>query len=142
MGLRGLSTARPEGRLYARSNGRGGVGLRRCSRSVSPELCTATFAASTLRSKPKAKLTEVTLDTDTTVHTLYGSQMGGRVSYNPKNKGRKSYQPMLTFVAETREFAGGAQDAEAGGGVAGGNIETVKKTTTRGRRRIQRESGR
>ena len=53
------------------------------------------------------KLTEVTLDTDTTVHTLYGSQMGGRVSYNPKNKGKKSYQPMLTFVAETREFAGG-----------------------------------
>lgn len=53
------------------------------------------------------KLTEVTLDTDTTVHTLYGSQMGGRVSYNPKNKGKRSYQPMLTFVAETREYAGG-----------------------------------
>jgi Transposase DDE domain group 1 len=27
----------------------------------------------------------VTLDTDTTVHTLYGHQMGGRKSYNPKN---------------------------------------------------------
>ncbi len=53
------------------------------------------------------KLTEVTLDTDTTVHTLYGSQMGGRVSYNPKNKGKRSYQPILTFVAETREYAGG-----------------------------------
>ena len=43
------------------------------------------------------KLTVVTLDTDTTVHTLYGQQMGGRKSYNPKNKGKKSYQPMLTF---------------------------------------------
>ena len=53
------------------------------------------------------KLTEVTLDTDTTVHFLYGSQMGGRVSYNPKNKGKRSYQPILTFVAETREFADG-----------------------------------
>ena len=53
------------------------------------------------------KLTEVTLDTDTTVQTLYGSQMGGRVSYNPKNKGKRSYQPILTFVAETREYAGG-----------------------------------
>lgn len=52
-------------------------------------------------------LSEVTLDTDTTVHTLYGSQMGGRVSYNPKNKGKRSYQPMLTFIAETREYAGG-----------------------------------
>jgi hypothetical protein len=53
------------------------------------------------------RLTEVTLDTDTTVHTLYGDQMGGRVSYNRKNKGKPSYQPMLTFLAETREFAGG-----------------------------------
>jgi Transposase DDE domain group 1 len=49
------------------------------------------------------KLEVVTIDTDTTVHTLYGRQMGGRKSYNPKNKGKKSYQPMLTFIAETRE---------------------------------------
>jgi hypothetical protein len=39
-------------------------------------------------------LKTVTLDTDTTVHTLYGDQMGGRKSYNPKNKGKKSYQRM------------------------------------------------
>src|SRR6267142_127601 len=49
----------------------------------------------------------ITLDTDTTVHTLYGRQMGARKSYNPKNKGKKSYQPILTFVAETREYIGG-----------------------------------
>src|SRR5215470_14003401 len=53
------------------------------------------------------KLKAVTLDTDTTVHTLFGQQMGGRRSYNPKNKGRKSYQPILTFLAETREYVGG-----------------------------------
>src|SRR5665811_1801595 len=53
------------------------------------------------------KLTTVTLDTDTTVHTLYGQQMGARKSYNPKNKGKKSYQPMLTFLAETREYLWG-----------------------------------
>ena len=52
-------------------------------------------------------LPTVTLDTDTTVHTLFGNQMGGRKSYNPKNKGKKSYQPILTFVAETREYIGG-----------------------------------
>jgi hypothetical protein len=40
------------------------------------------------------KLAVVTLDTDTTVHTLYGQQMGGRKGYNPKNKGKKSYQRM------------------------------------------------
>src|SRR5665811_354618 len=45
------------------------------------------------------KLTVATIDTDTTVQTLYGQQMGGRKSYNPKNKGKRSYQPMLTFIA-------------------------------------------
>ena len=53
------------------------------------------------------KLEVVTIDTDTTVHTLYGQQMGGRKSYNPKNRGKKSYQPMLTFIAETREYVWG-----------------------------------
>jgi hypothetical protein len=53
------------------------------------------------------KLEVVIIDTDTTVHTLYGQQMGGRKSYNPKNKGKKSYQPMLTFIAETREYVWG-----------------------------------
>jgi hypothetical protein len=54
------------------------------------------------------KLTVGTLDTDTTVHTLYGDQMGARKSYNPKNKGKKSYQPILTFLAETREYVMGS----------------------------------
>jgi Transposase DDE domain group 1 len=53
------------------------------------------------------QLKVVTLDTDTTVHTLYGNQMGGRRSYNPKNKGKRSYQPILTFLAETREYVCG-----------------------------------
>jgi hypothetical protein len=65
------------------------------------ELRERTWAAANVR------LTAVTLDTDTTVHTLYGRQMGGRKSYNPKNKGKKSYQPMLTFLAETREYVWG-----------------------------------
>ena len=53
------------------------------------------------------QLTQVTLDTDTTVHTLYGQQMGGRKEYNPKKRGKKSYQPFLTFIAETREYVAG-----------------------------------
>lgn len=53
------------------------------------------------------QLQQVTLDTDTTVHTLYGNQMGGRKEYNPKKRGKKSYQPILTFVAETKEYVGG-----------------------------------
>jgi stalled ribosome alternative rescue factor ArfA len=39
-------------------------------------------------------LTAITLDTDTTVHTLFGHQMGARKGYNPKHKGKKSYQRM------------------------------------------------
>jgi len=54
------------------------------------------------------QLAEATLDTDTTVHTLFGNQMGARKSYNPKNKGKKSYQPILTFLAETKEYLAGA----------------------------------
>jgi len=54
-----------------------------------------------------AQLQTVTLDTDTTVHTLYGQQMGGRKSYNPKNQGKRSYQPILTFLAEPREYLAG-----------------------------------
>jgi len=53
------------------------------------------------------QLETVIIDTDTTVHTLYGQQMGGRKGYNPKNKGKKSYQPILTFIAETREYVWG-----------------------------------
>jgi hypothetical protein len=53
------------------------------------------------------QLKSATIDTDTTVHTLYGKQMGARRSYNPKNKGKKSYQPILSFLAETREFVAG-----------------------------------
>jgi len=53
------------------------------------------------------RLRSVTLDTDTTVHTVYGRQMGGRVSYAPKKKGARSYQPIFTFMAETREYIAG-----------------------------------
>jgi hypothetical protein len=52
-------------------------------------------------------MSTLTLDTDTTVHTLYGQQMGARKGYNPKNKGKKSYQPIVTFIAETREYVMG-----------------------------------
>jgi hypothetical protein len=53
------------------------------------------------------QLTTATLDTDTTVHTVYGKQMGARKGYNPKNKGKNSYQPILTFLAETKEYMAG-----------------------------------
>lgn len=42
------------------------------------------------------------LDIDTTVETVYGSQEGSCVSYNPKAHGRPSYQPLLAFEGQTR----------------------------------------
>jgi hypothetical protein len=33
--------------------------------------------------------------------------MGARKGYNPHYRGKKSYQPILTFLAETREYVMG-----------------------------------
>jgi hypothetical protein len=41
------------------------------------------------------------------MQTVYGRQMGARKGYNPQHRGKKSYQPILTFLAETRECGGG-----------------------------------
>ena len=76
-------------------------GIARQIQSIQRRIREAVWAAGNIA------LTAVTIDTDTTVHTLYGKQMGARKSYNPKNRGRKSYQPILSFIAETREFIGG-----------------------------------
>jgi len=76
-------------------------GIARQIQSIQRRMREAVWAAGNI------VLRAVTIDTDTTVHTLYGKQMGARKSYNPKNRGKKSYQPILSFIAETREFIGG-----------------------------------
>jgi len=53
------------------------------------------------------RLSAVVLDTDTTVHTLFGDQMGARKGYNPKNEGKKSLQPILTFSGRDQGIRGG-----------------------------------
>jgi hypothetical protein len=53
------------------------------------------------------RLKRITVDTDTTVHTLFGHQMGARKGYNPRHKGKKSYQPILSFLAQTKEYVMG-----------------------------------
>jgi hypothetical protein len=77
------------------------VGIARQIQSIQRQMRERVWAAANILLK------SVTIDTDTTVHTLYGKQMGGRKSYNPKNRGKKSYQPILSFLAETREFVAG-----------------------------------
>ncbi len=45
----------------------------------------------------------VTLDFDSSVSGVFGSQEGAEKGYNPKKKGQKSYHPIFCFIAETRE---------------------------------------
>jgi hypothetical protein len=54
-----------------------------------------------------AKHTEMAVECRRVLASGQIQQMGARTSYNPKNKGKKSYQPILTFMAETREHIGG-----------------------------------
>lgn len=49
----------------------------------------------------------VILDLDTTVLTVYGHQQGARVGYNPKKRGRPSYQPLLCFEGHTKDTCAG-----------------------------------
>jgi hypothetical protein len=51
----------------------------------------------------------VHIDTDTTVETVYGNQEDAAIGYNPKNRGKKSYQPIVSAIAETGELLCGRQ---------------------------------
>ncbi len=76
------------------------VGIARQILSIQRRMREAVWAAGNIQLK------SVTIDTDTTVHTLYGKQMGARKSYNPKNKGKKSYQPILSFIGRNQGIRG------------------------------------
>ena len=45
----------------------------------------------------------VTLESDSSVKGVFGSQEGAEKGYNPIKKGQKSYHPIFCFIAETRE---------------------------------------
>lgn len=73
---------------------------------------------------------KITLDMDSTVRGVYGSQEGAAKGYNPKKRGQKSYHPLLCFIAETREclhnwFRSG--DANS----ANGSVEFMKECFAR-----------
>ncbi len=46
---------------------------------------------------------KITLDLDSTVKTVYGHQEGAEPGYNPTHPGKSSYNPLVAFIAETRE---------------------------------------
>jgi hypothetical protein len=46
----------------------------------------------------------VIFDLDTKVLTVYGQQQGARIGFNPKKRGRPSYQPLLCFEGKTGDI--------------------------------------
>ena len=57
-----------------------------------------------LRRRMLSTMTRLILDLDTTVLTVYGSQEGARIGYNPKKRGRPSYHPLLCFEGTTADL--------------------------------------
>ena len=47
------------------------------------------------------------LDADTTVKTVYGNKEEACKGHNPKHRGKKGLRPILTFIAETKEYMAG-----------------------------------
>jgi hypothetical protein len=50
----------------------------------------------------KGGLSRITIDCDSTECTVYGHQEGASKGYNPKNKGKLSYHPLLCFYSEMK----------------------------------------
>lgn len=49
----------------------------------------------------------LTLDLDSHVSVVYGTQQRATRGYNPKKPGRGSYHPLACFIGETRDYLGG-----------------------------------
>jgi len=50
----------------------------------------------------KCGLSRITIDCDSTECTVFGSQAGAEKGYNPQNKGKKSYHPLICFCTEMK----------------------------------------
>ena len=64
--------------------------------------------------------TRLIFDVDSTVLVLYGSQEQAKVGYNPKKRGRPSYNPLFCFEGITKDYWHGELrpgDAPSGRGV-------------------------
>lgn len=53
--------------------------------------------------------TDINIDIDTTVSTVYGDIEGSRKGHNTKHRGKKGLRPVLLFIEQTREYICGSQ---------------------------------
>ena len=73
---------------------------------------------------------KVTLDLDSTVRTVYGHQEGAEIGHNPNHPGKRSYNPIIAFIAETREAViGWLRPGNTFS--ANGSVEFVKEALSR-----------
>jgi hypothetical protein len=50
----------------------------------------------------KCGLSRITIDCDSSECTVFGHQSGAEKGYNPKNKEKKSYHPLICFLSEMK----------------------------------------
>jgi hypothetical protein len=50
----------------------------------------------------KCGLRRISIDCDSTEQTVFGHQQGAAKGYNPKNKGKLSYHPLICFLSEMK----------------------------------------
>ena len=75
-------------------------------------------------------LGKVTLDLDSTVKTVYGHQEGAEKGYNHVHPGKRSYHPLLAFIAETGEaLLGWLRPGDTFS--ANGSVEFIKEALSR-----------
>ena len=73
---------------------------------------------------------KITLDLDSTVKTVYGHQEGAEKGYNHTHPGKRSYHPLLAFIAETGEaLLGWLRPGDVFS--ANGSVEFIKEALSR-----------
>ena len=75
-------------------------------------------------------LGKITLDLDSTVKTVYGHQEGAEKGYNHVHPGKRSYHPLVAFIAETGEaLLGWLRPGDTYS--ANGSLEFIKEALAR-----------
>jgi len=91
--------------------------------------------------------TTLTFNLDSVVITIYGTQEGAKIGYNPKKHGRRSYQPLLCFESHFQEFWHGSLRPGNTGSSTGAIpfikvcLKKVPKNIARSRIRFRMDTG-
>jgi hypothetical protein len=88
----------------------------------------------------KTQCERVHCDIDTTVETVFGNQEGAELGYNPRYRGRPSYHPLLSVVAETGTCVG-AKLRPGNTGLGEDEASLIEKHVRRVRASVPKKTG-